>query len=256
MPREVKSQADKRRSFTPMDQFLRPWSVTIEIESGDWTGLVSSAGWEDPLRTPQNFIRPAKNEFGFVEFSRVEIDIPAWVRFQANSMNDWVRNFWKVGKELYKDRFDPNEMRDDAYLLEQAGPKPWPSVEAIEVLLQEGHQAHLALLGKVPVNDSAIKMLGRDPNEVAAIKEAAMTIQKKEYERGQRMKLTIIQFMALEPTPSFRELIVWGAENGFESKDGMKELAKRWSSFKDLREGTDDKPVVPIEDLAPEMETA
>ena len=254
MPKEPKSQADKRRSFTAVDQFDRPWSVTIELDSGDWTGLVSSAGWEDPLRTPQQFIRPAKNELGYAEMGKCLIDIDAWVRFQSAAMNDWVRNFWKVGKELYKDRFDPHESQKDPYLLEQTGPQPWPAIEAIEVLLQENHQAYLVLLGKAPMNDAGIKMLGRDPNEVAAIKKAAMTIQKKEQDRSERMKLTIVQFMGLVPEPTWQELVTWGSENGFEPGEGMKELAKRWKAFKELR-GTE-KPVGPIEELAPEMETA
>ena len=250
---EVKSQADKRRSIVARDQFGRPWGGSIEIESGDFTGLVSSAGWEDPMRTPQKYIKTHKNQWGHPEMGRVTLDLDAWIKDQQVAMQDWVRNFWKVGKELYAGRFDPKEHQDDPYLLEQCGPKPYPSVECIEVLLNENHQAHMALLGDAPMNDAAIKMLGHDPDAKRAVKEAAMTIQEKEKERSAKMALTIVQFLALDPTPTYHELVTWGSENGYQGKEGFRRLGMKWKAFKELRKIDE---VEEIEEHEPEMETA
>ena len=256
MPKEPKSQADKRRSVVARDQFGRPWGGSIEIESGDFTGLVDAAGWEDPLRTPQRFVKMKVTEYGHPDLGRVEVHLDEWIRFQAQRLTDWTHTFFKVGKELYANRFDPKAHKDDAYLLKETGDKPWPSAECIEVLKNVNHPAHLALLGKVPLNDAAIVMLGRDPDEMRAAKDAGMTIAKREAELATRMSLTPLQFLALEPAPTYKEFVQYGLINEI----SMEELSPKWKAFKELTSTTDaqqkEEEVVPIEDLAPEMETA
>ncbi len=253
MPKEPKSQADKRRSVNPTDQFGRLWGGSIEIESGDFTGLLDGAGWEDPLRTPQRFVKMRVSEHGHPDLSRVEVRLDEWIRFQAQRMTDWTHTFFTTGKSLYANRFDPKEHRNDEYLLKETGPQPWPSVECIEVLFDENHPAYYALLGEVPLNDAAIVMLGRDPNEMRAAKEAGMTIAKKAAELATRMSLSPLQFLALEPTPTWKEFFAYGGTNGLD----VKELAQKWKAFKEINGIPDEEEVVvPIEELAPEMETA
>ncbi len=251
MPKEPKSQADKRRSVVARDQFGRLWGGSIEIESGDFTGLVDSAGWEDPLRTPQRFVKMKVTEYGHPDMGRVEVHLDEWIKFQAQRMTDWTHTFFTVGKELYANRFDPKKHADDDYLLKETGDKPWPSVECIEVLQNPNHPAYEALLGNVPLNDASIVMLGRDPNEMRAAKDAGLTAAKKAAEVATRMALTPLQFLALEPTPTWKEFVVYGVANDI----GMKELGPKWKAFKEINSITDEEDVVSIESLAPEMET-
>ena len=253
MPKIPKSQADKRRSVRAKDQFGRVWGGSIEIESGDFTGLVDAAGWEDPLRTPQRFVKMLVTEYGHPDLGRVEVHLDEWIRFQSQSMTDWTHTFFKVGKELYANRFDPKAHSDDEYLLKETGAKPWPSVECIEVLQTPNHPAHQALLGNAPLNDAAIVMLGRDPDELRAAKDAGMTMAKKAAENAARMSLTTLQFLAIEPTPTWKEFAAYGAVNHIE----MKELGVKWKAFKEINSIPSEQEgvVVPVEDLAPEMET-
>ena len=230
--KEAKTQAQKRRPIVAKDQFGRPWGGSIEIESGDFTGLVKPAGWTDPMKTPPQYVRIAKNEWGHPELGRVEIDVERWIKDQKRALQDWIRNFWKVGKELYAVRFDPKEHADDPYLLEAAGPRPHPSITCIEVLNDPNHRAHRALLGLEPMNEAAHIMLGNDPLAMSAIERATQTVEERAKEEAAKHKLTVIQFLALEP--SYQDLVAYGAANNI----GLSEVAAIWRTYKGLRDGT------------------
>ena len=243
--KEAKTQAQTRRAVVAKDQFGRPWGGSIEIESGDFTGIVKPAGWTDPMRTPQKCVSMAKNEYGHPEMGRGPLDLDRWIKDQKQAMTEWIRNFWKVGKELYAARFDPREQSDDAYLLEHAGPKPFPSIQCIEVLQNPNHKAYRALVAEIPMNEAAEIMLGNDPLATRAIERASMTIQEMAAEGAKQHELGLIDFLALHP--AYQDLVAWGAANGM----GVKEVAEKWRTYKDLM-GTD--PIDTADQGPPEVE--
>ena len=139
---KAKSQKDYRRSVIAMDQFGRPWLMQIELATGDPTGGIISAGWTDPLRTPLKFIRVPKDEFGQPHWGRCIVDVAAWMREVKAGSSEWLKNLYAAGTMQYKNKFNPATAEKDGYLLELAGPKPWPSLECLEAL-RTGNQ-HLA----------------------------------------------------------------------------------------------------------------
>lgn len=225
MPKEPKTQSSRRRDITAKDQFGRPWSGSIDVDAGDFTGIILAAGWSDPLRTPQHLIRMPKNEFGQLTYGRVEIDFDRWIRDQKKSNAEWMRTFYSVGKQLYAARFDPHEHANDAYLLEQTGPRPRPTVECLEAALDENHKAHLGLLGLAPLNDEAVTLLGLDPEAEKAIREAGTTQQERD---AAESRMTVMQFLSLEPT--YQEFLKWGRGQGMT----MAEVNEKWELHKQL----------------------
>jgi hypothetical protein len=132
VPKKEKTQADFRRPIVSKDQFGRPWLMQIELATGDPTGGVIASGWTDPLRTPLQFIEVPKDEFGQPLWGKCKINIFAWMTAIRNANDEWHKRLNECGVHQYKNKFDPSKAHEDAYLLELAGPRPWPSVECLE----------------------------------------------------------------------------------------------------------------------------
>lgn len=155
---KIKTQADQRRDFNATDQFGRLWLVAIEVSTGDPCGQVDVAGWSDPLNTPQKYIR-VSNAFGIRagNQSPVHVDFEAWVRDQQDAEAEWKRSYYSIGQKVYQNKFNPKDFEDE-YLLSLAGPKPWPSAEA----LLRARAGHRKLLGLEPLDRATRKLLNME----------------------------------------------------------------------------------------------
>lgn len=150
----AKTQRDYRRNMNPVDQYGRKWLVTIEIATGDPTGLIRAAGWRDPLRTPQKYVVVPKEQ-GQSVWGRITVNFEQWVNDQQQAEREWKVRLWEVGTLKYDKRFDAATAEQDEYLISLAGPKPWPSSMA----LFEATAGDPALLGLAPMTRHAREML-------------------------------------------------------------------------------------------------
>src|SRR3990167_1300738 len=113
----IRSQADQRRDMVSTDQFGRPWLLTIELKTGDPTGLISPAGWDDPLGTPQKHLKVPRDQYGQATWGRLEVDFPAWIREIEVAARAWRDELWKIGAHMYKNKFNTKTADQDEYLL-------------------------------------------------------------------------------------------------------------------------------------------
>ena len=234
MPKEVKTQADKRRAIVAEDQFGRPWSYSMEIENGEPTGLVRPCGWTDPMRTPTKYLSVPRNKYGQPSMDRMDLDLQRWIKDQARALRDWTHQYWEIGDLKYGQKFDPQTMSEDPYLLRLTGAKPYPSAMCIEVLNKESHVAYAALLGLGPMNSAARELLGVDPMAYNAAEAAAATMASMEAEALKHQDLTMGQFLALGA--SYNELVAFGQKvKGL----SLQEVAEIWQSWKAMNEMTE-----------------
>jgi hypothetical protein len=149
-----KSQYDQRRDIVATDELGRPWLVATELKTGDPTGHIYPCrgeaewkGFSDEEIPPQQYLRVPKNKWGQTQSDRLEIDFDRW-RDDVSKANDaWRRLFHQIGQKVYKNAFNPEMHKTDEYLLDLTGPKPSPSVEAIDKMIA----ARKAKLSKRPV---------------------------------------------------------------------------------------------------------
>jgi hypothetical protein len=138
------------------DQWDRPWLITIELATGDPTGVIHAAGWDDPLRTPQKYIGVPKNKWGQTDWGRCRIEIEQWIRDVRRDITEWRRNVLQIAQTQYKGQVGPNEAFKHPYVLELAGPEPFPSVELLE-MARTGDEG---VLGIGPMSDRVKELLG------------------------------------------------------------------------------------------------
>lgn len=161
-----KSQADRRRDLNPEDQFARTWLVAFDKELLEPTGQIDAAGWDDPLKTPQKYIRVAKGKFGTPDIARLIIDFNAWIKDQSNAFQEWRQSLWSWGAKRYGEKFTWENAEDDPTLIVLAGPKPWPSHDALQLAAKGPVNPDAkALLGMGPMTDRAMELLGMAPED-------------------------------------------------------------------------------------------
>lgn len=150
---KMHTQADERRSYNIADQFGRSWLIEIELKTGEPTGVIQPAGWTDPLRTPQKYLRlKAPTQLGG---GGLYVDVDRWVEDHRQALTEWRKSLWIVGQQKYQNKFDPRVAEEDEFLLTMTGPKPWPSVEVLQALPTDtGYQ------GKTPLTPTHRKALG------------------------------------------------------------------------------------------------
>lgn len=142
------SQRDDRGSLNATDQFGRSWLYTYETKTLEQTGEMRPAGWTDPLRTPIKYlIVPKQPGTSQPMFGTIRVLFAEWIADTKRAMDDWQQNLWNVGQDLFKGAFkSTQELEEDPRVVKQAGPKPWPSHDAL-VAASRGHKG---LLGIVP----------------------------------------------------------------------------------------------------------
>ena len=144
MPVPAGSQAAQRQDLNAEDQFGRAWSLTIEKSTGDPTGQITQAGWDDPLNTPQQYVRVPRNKFGQPAHGRVEVQYPRWIQDHKADLQGWIQRVYACAQKFYPSGFDPKTIHEDPLVAQAAGPQPWPSVPVLEAA-QKGHQGFLGL---------------------------------------------------------------------------------------------------------------
>ena len=73
-------QMQQRRHVRLEDQFGRWWSAQIEKSTGDPCSEVSPyGGWNDPLRTPNIYLRPPRHEDGTTVSGKIEVQFDRWI---------------------------------------------------------------------------------------------------------------------------------------------------------------------------------
>ena len=157
-----KTQAQQRRNVVARDRFGRVWSFSIEVKTGDPTGLIGTGGWADPLRTPQRYMRVPKTEFGMPNYGTVDVDDERWITDQAHYTDQWESQFLEIAANKFPGGFDVTTVWDNPWIKKLAGPKPFPSVECLRAAFDPTHPASKALLGMEPLNEEAMRLLGID----------------------------------------------------------------------------------------------
>jgi hypothetical protein len=159
-----------------VDQWDRPWLLSIELATGDPTGLILPAGWDDPLRTPQEYITVPKNRFNQPSWGRVHVDYPPWIRKVAQDQKDWRMQFLNTAQQQFKGKFKTDEIWDDPYIQELVGPKPYPSVE----LLERARTGDREVLGIVPVTSpEVLALFGAQPPKGKTIREMTEALERE-----------------------------------------------------------------------------
>jgi len=228
---KARTQKDYRRDFNAPDQYGRLWLATIEIATGDPTGMIEPAGWIDPLHTPQKYLT-IRNAMAFAHSGApVHVDLDRWARDQQVHDEEWKRSFFAIGQKVYQNRFDAkDELRkigtpdEDEYLMSLAGPRPWPSVE----VLLKARAGHRKLLGLDPLDRETRKLLGQetlDDLEAGLVASAAGTLSPGAVpDTGQDTASTA------PPSESYQEFVSRVMKAG-EAKT-MKEAAALWNAAK------------------------
>lgn len=127
-------QMKQRRYARLEDQFGRWWGAQIEKSTGDPCSEVSPVGgWNDPLNTPNIYLRSPKHEDGTTISGRIEVDFDRWMDSIRGSEEDWNQSIQVAGKETYK--ITTVEERklwaEDPVLKAIAGPRPLPTLETL-----------------------------------------------------------------------------------------------------------------------------
>ena len=127
-------QMNQRRYARLQDQFGRWWGAQIEKSTGDPCSEVSPVGgWNDPLNTPNIYLRPPKHDDGTSISGRIEVDFDRWMDSIRGSEDDWNQSIQVAGKETYKIT-TVEERRlwaEDPVLKAIAGPRPLPTLETL-----------------------------------------------------------------------------------------------------------------------------
>lgn len=161
---QVKNQSDSRRNVHPVDQFHRMWFGSIETATGDFCSLIrpaSPAGrpsWVDPLRTPQAYLQMPKDESGYGQLGKIEVQFDRWITQLEADEVEWYKQLHVVALTVYKrvDPVDVPHLENDAFVRDLTGPKPWPS----SVVVKAAQGGDRQYLGLEPLDTEHMKALG------------------------------------------------------------------------------------------------
>ena len=137
---QPKDQAQRRRSYNPVDQFGRKWLVSVEILTGDVTGQASPCFDTLGEVIPNKYIRLDPDNP-----MRIQIRFDEWRSDEAVAENDWMEQLHVVGHNLYGEQYD-DEKPPTERILRLVGKRPkgpaW--VEALEERLTAEVQQAIA----------------------------------------------------------------------------------------------------------------
>ena len=139
-------QAKQRRWVRLEDQFGRWWGTYVEKSTGDPCCEISPfGGWNDPLNTPNVYLRVPHHEDGTTVSGKVEVAFDRWIDSITGSESDWLKTIKEAGAVTYK-KTTPEERRlwpEDPELQEIAGPRPFPTLD----MLKKARNGDKKLLG-------------------------------------------------------------------------------------------------------------
>jgi len=235
-----KTQAKQRRPVMAADQFGRPWSFSIEIITGDPTGLISPAGWADPMRTPQKYLKVPRNQFGLPDYSRISVKEQQWITDQEYHVGEYETRFLETASDKMPGGFDINTVFQNPWLKRLAGPRPFPSPRCLRAAFDVKHPASRALLGLEPLNEAAMELLGinvavarrREEEGSRALGDSADTTATPLPEEPQKEELPIPDMSDLPDGMSYNQFVSWARKV---MRADMKTTAKWWKVYKEER---------------------
>lgn len=114
---EIKSQADQRRNTTFTDQHGRKWFASIEIRSGDPTGIIQPI-FEAPLMPPQKYLKTVPGR----PYDLV-IDYRAWKADIRTARRTWEKEARTLARKAHGDRYRADKAFTED-VLDVVGPPP------------------------------------------------------------------------------------------------------------------------------------
>lgn len=137
-----KSQSEQRRDMVAVDDLGRPWLMAVELKTGDPTGHIfpcrGEKAWEgfsDDEIPPQQYLTVPKDQWGQSAWGKLDTDWARWRDDIKRATDAWRRRFHEIGQKVYKNAFQPQEMKQDEYLLDLVGPMPKPSLEDLDRMI-------------------------------------------------------------------------------------------------------------------------
>lgn len=135
------SQRHQRAEMTFQDQHGREYYASIELRTGDPTGLIEPL-FRAPLMPPQKYLsrRNKKRPYD------IEVDYVAWKRDVRARRREWEKEGRQLAQKMHGSKFDPREAFT-MEVLDVIGPPP----EAIEPIIaaEQGNRWVLGLTKKV-----------------------------------------------------------------------------------------------------------
>lgn len=213
--KDAPSQADFRQDLNAEDQFGRAWSLTIEKATGDPTGQITQAGWDDPLHTPQKYLHIPRNKFGQPAMGQIAVDGAHWIQDIKADLTGWVQRLYACAQKFYPAGFDPRTIHEDPVVAQAAGAQPWPSVS----VLQAAMNGHKGFLGLAPLTEADRKALNRQ------------TVEDLLREAAERVGGIVTQEPVTVPAPG---LETWQQFYARRAKDGltMQQASLEWRTRK------------------------
>lgn len=89
---------DKRRFQKLLDQHGREWGATIELKTGDPTGLIDPR-FKAPLYPPPRFLKVDSRK----EYGRVEIDYDGWIGMLRRAWEHYNTELLQAARAMYGD---------------------------------------------------------------------------------------------------------------------------------------------------------
>jgi hypothetical protein len=171
---ESRTQPDYRRNMVNTDRFGRKWLVTIELKTGDPTGLITPTNWTDPLGTPQKYLQVPRDEP-----RTLRIQFTRWIEDLKRDHRDWTQQLHRIGQMLYDTQYDESKP-PTRRMLELIGPKP------LDIrLLERAARGDRALLGFEPLKLKDARALGRDPAELERQRQLAKELGEQAPAEGE-----------------------------------------------------------------------
>lgn len=135
------SQRHQRAEMTFQDQHGREYYASIELKTGDPTGLIEPL-YRAPLMPPQKYLsrRNKKRPYD------IEVDYVAWKRDVRARRREWEKEGRQLAQKMHGSKYDPREAFS-MEVLDVIGPPP----EAIEPIIaaEQGNRWVLGLSKKV-----------------------------------------------------------------------------------------------------------
>lgn len=167
MPQKIKSQADHRKDVNWPDQHGRLWLLNLELDTFQPTEIQQAWGaLGDPLRTPRKYLKIPDQKGQPVAWGKISVDYAHWTRDVKEATAVWKQWFLAIAKKFYPKGFDTKTIWEDEIVLAEAGPRPFPPIEA----LARAAKGDQAMLGLAPLSREDRVLLGME-NE-ADIEEA------------------------------------------------------------------------------------
>lgn len=140
---EAKTQRDTRTYIDAVDQHGRPWGYEAERKTMHPTCQMFQCGWTDPLNTPQKYIEVPVGKGGRPKYGELRINWDQWIADQREATRQRINTAYQLATDFYGNAVGQMDFMKDPKVLREAGPPPWPSVEALE----SARDGMLALLG-------------------------------------------------------------------------------------------------------------